>query len=96
VRQLVWTPDGGTYMAVRLARMHLEFRDRVGLREQEAMVGRRRDSGAPLGGRDEFDDPRLGVDPAGEPMTDYITAVAAGISTSRPARGAPGTGSARV
>ena len=63
MRQLVWTPGGGTYMAVRLIRMHLEFWDRVGLREQEAMIGRRRDTGAPLGGRDEFDDPRLDLDP---------------------------------
>ena len=65
MRQLVWTPGGGTYMAVRLIRMHLEFWDRVGLREQEAMIGRRRDTGAPLGGRDEFDDPRLDLDPEG-------------------------------
>ena len=66
MRHLVWTPGGGTYMAVRLIRMHLEFWDRVGLRHQEAMIGRRRDTGAPLGGRDEFDDPRLDLDPGGD------------------------------
>ena len=74
MRQLVWTPGGGTYMAVRLIRMHLEFWDRVGLRHQEGMIGRRRDTGAPLGGRDEFDDPRLDLDPNGErvPLDSHI------------------------
>jgi deferrochelatase/peroxidase EfeB len=74
MRRLVWTPGGGTYMAVRLIRMHLEFWDRVGLREQEGMIGRRRDTGAPLGGRDEFDDPRLDLDPDGArvPLDSHI------------------------
>ncbi len=70
--RLVWIPrsagwaGGGTFLVVRTIRMHVEFWDRVGMREQQAMIGRYRVSGAPLGGTDEFEDPRFDLDPKGE------------------------------
>ncbi|WP_300007839.1 Dyp-type peroxidase [Pseudonocardia sp.] len=79
----VWLPAGadepewavgGSYQAVRIIRMFVEFWDRTQLVEQEALIGRHKISGAPLGMRDEFDDPRYDTDPDGTriPLDSHI------------------------
>jgi deferrochelatase/peroxidase EfeB len=83
MNELIWVQPGsgepawavgGTYMVARAIRMHVEFWDRVGMFEQQNMIGRDRVSGAPLGGTDEFEDPRYDLDPQGKriPLNAHI------------------------
>lgn len=57
---------GGSYQAVRIIRMFVEFWDRTQLAEQEALFGREKVSGAPLGLTGEFTDPDYASDPDGQ------------------------------
>jgi deferrochelatase/peroxidase EfeB len=81
--RLVWAEKGageppfsedGTYVIVRVIRQHVEFWDRVGMLEQERMIGRERVSGAPLGGSSEFQNPDFTSDPHGRriPLSAHI------------------------
>lgn len=57
---------GGTYQAVRVIRMLIEFWATAALVRQEQIFGRHRDTGAPLGQEREGEEPAFAVDPSDE------------------------------
>ncbi|ATY99786.1 MULTISPECIES: Dyp-type peroxidase [Streptomyces] len=65
---------GGSYQVLRTIRLRAEAWDRVPLREQEQIFGRRKSTGAPLDGRKESDLPDYGRDPEGRvtPLDSHI------------------------
>lgn len=61
--------DGGAYLVTRKIRMFIETWDRTSLAEQEAIFGRDKGAGAPLGGAAEFDEIDFAAsDPDGQPV----------------------------
>ncbi|WP_220199282.1 iron uptake transporter deferrochelatase/peroxidase subunit [Ktedonospora formicarum] len=76
MKQHVWVGDeglswmhGGSYLVARRIRMHLESWDRDFLADQEKVFGRRKVSGAPFNGKEEFDAVDLNAKhPDGTPM----------------------------
>lgn len=66
--KVVWADSqdwmkNGSYMAVRRIIMHLETWDRTNLQEQENTFGRYKESGAPFGKKNEFDEVNLSLLP---------------------------------
>ena len=64
----------GTYLVARRIRMLIEAWDRAALGEQERTIGRHKDSGAPLGARDEF----APLDPRRLPPASHVRLAAPG------------------
>lgn len=57
---------GGSYQAVRIIQFRVEFWDRTPLGEQQTIFGREKLSGAPLGMKNEHDEPDYAQDPQGK------------------------------
>ncbi len=81
--KLLWVTDGigepawasgGTYHVIRIIQQFVEFWDRVSITEQNQMIGRNRDNGAPLDGTQPDDIPNYKADPLGKlvPLSAHI------------------------
>lgn len=75
MKKIIWVTDdqdepawttGGSYQAIRIIQFRVEFWDRTPLKEQETIFGRHKQSGAPLGMKNEHDKPDFTADPDGD------------------------------
>ncbi|MFC7530894.1 Dyp-type peroxidase [Actinoplanes sp. GCM10030250] len=65
----VWNPDGSSTLVVRRVRAEMETWDKLSVSDKENAVGRRLESGAPLSGAREHDEPDFtALDGFGLPM----------------------------
>lgn len=87
MNRIVWTAEpswaaGGSYQVVRIIRNFVERWDRTPLTEQERIIGRRKDSGAPMDGTPhatEHNVPDYAADPLG-----HVTALESHIRRANP------------